>query len=64
LIIDNVTGCLAKPAFSLDLARKTLNLVRNEEKTNKMGKNAKKTIETLYNSQIVGSKMEHVLKEI
>ena len=64
LIVDNVTGCLAKPASSRDLATKTLSLIRNEEKLRKMGFNARKTVEKLYNVEVVGSSMERVLKEV
>lgn len=64
LVIDNVTGLLAKPASSRDLANKTINLIKNEEKTRDMGFDARKIAEKLYNVQVVGSSMERVLKEV
>ncbi len=64
LVIDNVTGCLAKPACSRDLANKTLSLIRNEEKIRTMGSNARKMVDKLYNVQVIASSMERVLKEI
>ncbi|NVM31836.1 MAG: glycosyltransferase family 4 protein [Candidatus Helarchaeota archaeon] len=64
LVIDNVTGFLAKPACSRDLAYKTLSLVRNEEETRSMGFNARKIVENRYNAEVVGSSMERVLKEV
>jgi glycosyltransferase involved in cell wall biosynthesis len=64
LVTDEVTGCLAKPVCSMDLATKTLDLIGNEEKTRNMGFHAKKTVGDLYNFQVVGSRMENVLKEV
>lgn len=64
LVIDDVTGCLAKSVSSQDLATKTLTLIKNEEKMRNMGFNARKIVENRYNAEVVGSSMERVLKEV
>ena len=64
LVSDNVTGYLARPVCSLDLATKTLSLIRNEKAARNMGLNGRKIVDELYNVEVVGSKIERVLKEV
>jgi glycosyltransferase involved in cell wall biosynthesis len=64
LVVDNVTGLLAKPACSQDFASKTLSLIENEEERQRMGFNARKIVENLYNVEVIGRNMECVLKEV
>lgn len=64
LVIDNVTGVLAEPGCARDLAIKTLSLIKDEEKIRNIGFNARKLAEKLWNVEVVGRRMERVLKEV
>jgi len=64
LVVDNLTGYLAKPACSRDLAIKTLSLISNEEKMLEMGFNARKTVDKLCSVEVVGNSMQRIMKEV
>ena len=64
LVIDNVTGCLAKRLRPEDLADKVIDLLNDEKKARRMGSAAKKRIEELYAPKRVASQMENVYKEV
>jgi len=64
LVVDNFTGCLAKPVSARDLASKTMNLITDEEKARAMGDNARETVKELYSAEAVGVVMEGLLKEV
>ena len=64
LIIDKVTGLLAKPACPRDLAIKTINLLEDEKAIQTMGFNAKKRIIEISSPHVVGKKLEDVFKEV
>lgn len=64
LIVDNFTGCLAKPVSARDLASKTMNLITDEEKARALGDNASKTMKELYSAEAVGAITEGLLKEV
>jgi len=64
LIVDNVTGLLAKPVDSKDLANKTLSLIENGKEAVRIGVNAKNVVDKLYNEQIIGNSLERVLRDV
>lgn len=64
LVNNNMTGLLAKPASSRDLAIKTLQLIDNEEEVRRLGRNAKDYVSKNFNAQVVGTQIERVFKEV